>query len=937
MLLLLFAAFLLELSDASLPSKKPGSKDPNSEFRSRSIPIPIPDEAFITDPSQALIEVPLHVQERRKANGSSRDSSNPRSSGPSSLGNPATLQSSPNGLGSTTLADLLPSFNYDTWQNLIGLNPTWAKEEPSGAGSASNAASIMSQNAAQRSGDNSIHMEMFSYHALMNVTSEGSGLARRLDLETELTEAACKEAASALLSNISPQGSSKSVLSPTSTQNAKHEDIIRIKPEKLENAHEAAHHHHHQKTTKSTESLALKKPAVAAEPAPTGHSGRKSPVRKVKSVAPSSRAKEQGEENEEEKQNNFNTRTVSYHDILGRIKKPRSNSDLSFNSGKEASAPAAPSSLSKGLSAETTPRAEANRKASQSSMPMSYKSALTESLQMSSLSESAKAESKPPTPAAKAAPKIPTMPFSEWALLFRLPSSMKIPSMGTTRPMYFPFSRCETTDLTFLRQLEDFRRQLRTVSEADSNKFRFVDYVPHFDPTLPLHQQNPDRLVAAPPMKIFAEPPKMEWIPIRCDLLGFEFEVIDQYKGREARAGRKSILEFVKNVGDPNDRSVYVRKTFNGAEFFLNELNFFQHVDSNYMVKPICVDPMKPAIIMQYFKGRRIHEAMYETVINQYHNHKGSVQKAWEETVNIMARLFAKLMVAIKQIHDLGFIHCDIKPENILYDQISGHIVLIDFDLSVSAPYIFSNRGTATTVAPETVGLLSGPVHFGVDWWGFGNTVTIIIAWALAGVFRVKDKKDLPEKYMKYVPFAYDYRKMAYVMTPIPAEFPPLIREFLYPFFSPYPAHRVFSEHDAFEYISQMPFLKKPVKNIYTYFEDEPEAANSLTRCFIKLRRGPIRLTKRPHLSYSRKEGRQMMERFITELKERMKSPGISSSSGRSGSEEGTEETETGDEGEEEEDDEEEDDEEEEETEDDDTAGLETDENTQKKPKSGKL
>lgn len=929
MLLLIFAAFLFELSDASLLNKKATPKETDADTKTRSMPIPIPMEITPIDPARSLIEVPMHVQDRRKADGSSRDSSNPRSSA-SSSGNPTHLQSSPNGMiGSSALADLLPSFNYDTWQNLIGLNPAWAREEPSAVGSASNNALMTGQSATQRSGDNSIHMEMFSYHALMNVTSEGSGLARRLDREAELTEAACKEAASALLSTFSPPGSGKSVMSPSVAQNFKHEEeSASRKQEKQEHSQQPTHHHHHshhQKATKSTETLALKKPAAADETAPTSNAGRKSPVRKAKSTAQTAKAKEQVVEEE----NNFNTRTVSYHDILGKIKKPRSNSDLSLNSGKDAAVPAGSTSASRAISAETTPRADTSRKASQSSMPMNYKSALTESLQMTSLGDSGKAESKLPTPAAKAAPKVPSMPFSEWSLLFRLPSSMKIPKMSANRPAYFPFSRCTTTDLTFLRQLEDFRRQLRVVSEADSKQFRFVDYVPFFDPSLPLNQQNPERIVSAPPMKIFTEPPKMEWIPIRCDLLGFEFEVIDQYKGREARAGRKSILEFVRNVGEPDDETTYVRKTYNGSEFFLNELNFFQHVDSNYIVKPICVDPMKPAIVMQHFNGRRIHEAMYETVIKKYYYYKGDVSKAWEDTVNIMARLFAKLMVAIKQIHDLGFIHCDIKPENILYHQNSGHIVLIDFDLAVSAPYIFSNRGTATTVAPETVGLLSGPVHFGVDWWGFGNTVTIIIAWALAGVFRVKGLNDLSEKHMKYVPFAYDYRKMAYVMTPIPAEFPPLIREFLYPFFSPYPAHRVFSEHDAFEYISQMPFLRKPVRDIYAYFKDDEDATNSLTRCFFKLRRGPIRLTKRPHLAYSRKEGRQMMEKFINELQERMKSGQNSSSSSRTGSEEeGTEES--GEEDEEE-------DEDEEETEDDDTADMDNIEEEQKPARNGKI
>jgi tRNA A-37 threonylcarbamoyl transferase component Bud32 len=88
------------------------------------------------------------------------------------------------------------------------------------------------------------------------------------------------------------------------------------------------------------------------------------------------------------------------------------------------------------------------------------------------------------------------------------------------------------------------------------------------------------------------------------------------------------------------------------------------------------------------------------------------------ELKNIMKQLFE----ALAYIHEFGIVHCDVKPENILYDISTKKIVLTDFGLS---KMILSNQkidnvmsGTLQYIAPE---ILSG-IGFGIesDMWSAG-------------------------------------------------------------------------------------------------------------------------------------------------------------------------------------------------------------------------
>lgn len=110
-----------------------------------------------------------------------------------------------------------------------------------------------------------------------------------------------------------------------------------------------------------------------------------------------------------------------------------------------------------------------------------------------------------------------------------------------------------------------------------------------------------------------------------------------------------------------------------------------------------------------------------------------------------LARLYAaEIVLAIAQLHTLGFVHRDLKPENVLLDS-EGHIKVTDFGLAKGNMHDDEEHrtnsfiGTMEYMAPEVV---TGRGHGkAVDWWSVG----ILVYEMLCGMppFRAKNRQQL--------------------------------------------------------------------------------------------------------------------------------------------------------------------------------------------------
>jgi serine/threonine-protein kinase len=86
-----------------------------------------------------------------------------------------------------------------------------------------------------------------------------------------------------------------------------------------------------------------------------------------------------------------------------------------------------------------------------------------------------------------------------------------------------------------------------------------------------------------------------------------------------------------------------------------------------------------------------------------------------------IAQVLIDFAVALEHLHDSGFMHLDVKPENVLLTR-NGSLRLVDFDLAQPVPNppqkLTKNPGTPAYMAPEQ--LLRQPVDHRADIWAYG-------------------------------------------------------------------------------------------------------------------------------------------------------------------------------------------------------------------------
>ncbi|KAG2378726.1 hypothetical protein C9374_007874 [Naegleria lovaniensis] len=91
-----------------------------------------------------------------------------------------------------------------------------------------------------------------------------------------------------------------------------------------------------------------------------------------------------------------------------------------------------------------------------------------------------------------------------------------------------------------------------------------------------------------------------------------------------------------------------------------------------------------------------------------------------------LLRMAIEACDVLEQLHSLRICHCDVRPENFMYDTQLSCVRLIDFGLSnflpLDNPFIYTNRpkGCFKYMAPESTGKIPKPIGFHSDIYSFG-------------------------------------------------------------------------------------------------------------------------------------------------------------------------------------------------------------------------
>lgn len=169
-------------------------------------------------------------------------------------------------------------------------------------------------------------------------------------------------------------------------------------------------------------------------------------------------------------------------------------------------------------------------------------------------------------------------------------------------------------------------------------------------------------------------------------------------------------------------------------EYIKNELNTLTRVNHPFIIK-----------MHQWFED--VRKGVVHFVME--HCDSGSLQDLLDEVCTIScgearaaehgARLrqhFREVADALQHLHDLGIVHCDLKPDNILLkSQGQGNIAkLIDFGLARLAGSTEEGekwtKGTMQFMAPEQFLKASGTFTPGLDIWALG----VIFFWMVTGL-----------------------------------------------------------------------------------------------------------------------------------------------------------------------------------------------------------
>jgi serine/threonine protein kinase len=243
---------------------------------------------------------------------------------------------------------------------------------------------------------------------------------------------------------------------------------------------------------------------------------------------------------------------------------------------------------------------------------------------------------------------------------------------------------------------------------------------------------------------------------------------LDDFKPikRLGHGGSSGVFLVQKKSGIDKDR-LYAMKITNmstilsrkkGVERLKNERYVHQNVTEYPFLAGMCysfIIESKVSLMLEYYPGGDLANFLKE---------RGPLSEsdAW--------LYLAEIVMGVQHLHELGTIHRDLKPQNILLSA-DGHIAIADYGLSKKflsyrkKHHTYSACGTPQYIAPEVIE--EGGHGTEVDWWGVG----VIAYEMLTGItaFEIGDDETVANLYGRTV---FDERVL-------PDYFPPEATNFI--------------------------------------------------------------------------------------------------------------------------------------------------------------
>jgi serine/threonine protein kinase len=180
--------------------------------------------------------------------------------------------------------------------------------------------------------------------------------------------------------------------------------------------------------------------------------------------------------------------------------------------------------------------------------------------------------------------------------------------------------------------------------------------------------------------------------------------------------------------------------------------------------------------------------------------------------MGMLTQMAAQLLVALVHIHANGFVHGDLKSENVavVRENNEYRIKLIDYDLSARSELVRAHAGTRLTISPEVVGGSVGPLFEAADWWSYGMTLQWWASQMLQGLAsRRRDNGEL-QKWRKWLPESWNRNSEDFQLD-IPSQshqLPQKLCCFLMNFFTDNPRLRRFSSKADIEKLMKHNFFE---------------------------------------------------------------------------------------------------------------------------------